>query len=208
MTHSQTQAIWWLNALNAADLVFWTEPQLWEYSSEAVLALCREHEVLPEVLADITVPPATSFVQMDMRCVRPLAVFHRSVDGGTEVIRQTRRATMADIEALGDTWQTDEGNFITDFAQWRGEDTLAVYPRMRTGRTVSLQVVGAVIPADVSGAAATTVDLPEALRPLVNLATVAAARAHEGPARMPEVAAQLQQAADLVAGVLGALWGN
>lgn len=207
MTHDQQSVMWALNASGAGDLGFWTEAELWHESYVAAIDLCRASPVLAEVLGDITLPPQTSTVSLSSRCVRPIAVFHKSTDGGTAILRQADRSTVPDLEARGNSWLTEEATFFRLFAQQTEDGTLYVFPRMPAGRTVAVQVVGAMAP-PVLASGSPVLDLPEAARPYLNLRTLAAARDREGPGRMPEVAAGVRQVADLVGATLGALWGG
>lgn len=205
MTHAQDQAMRALNATNALDLAFWAESDLWKHSHNAAVEFCTSQPAMAEVFADITVAPETSEIALDARCVTPLAVFHKSTDAGTAIIREASRTTLPNLEALGN-WQAKRDQFLKEFAEWKGAGTLIVHPAMPAGRTVAAQVIGSAIPA-VMSSGNPVINLPEALRPYLNLRTVAAARDHEGPARMPEVAAAFRELADMIGGALGATWG-
>lgn len=205
MTHSQQFVIWALNANDATELAFWTEAQLWQYSFVAAAEFCRRFPALAAVLPDVALPAQTSEVAIDG--VHVVAVFQRSTDDGLAIARHIDRATMPDLEALGDSWREEEANFVQSFAQFSGESAITVWPRLPAGRTAVLQVLAGTVPASLN-AGAPTIDLPEAFRPFLVLSTIAAARDHEGDARMPEVASPVRQMADLLAGTLGALWGE
>mgnify|MGYP007039181039 CR=1 FL=1 len=207
MTHDQQSVMWALNASGSGDLGFWTEAELWQESDIAAATLCRDSGMLAEVLSDITLGPQTSTVSLPVRCVRPLAVFHKSTDEGTLVIRQADPATVPDLEARGDSWRTEEATFFRQFAQQHDDNTLHVFPRMPAGRTVAVQVVGAVVPATLNSGSP-VLALPEAIRPYLNYRTLAAARDREGPGRMPEVSAAMGEMAELIGATLGALWGD
>jgi hypothetical protein len=201
------QPVYWaLNGTNATDIVFWTADHLWREVTSAANDLCRASSGLAEVNADITIAPATSTATLDARCQRVMSAFHKSTDGGSELIRHADHGTVSDLEALGN-WSAHEDNFIRVVAPSEGENGVTVYPRMPAGRTVALQVLGAMSPADIN-AGSPTIDLPEAARPYLTLRTIAAARDHDGPARMPEVSAKLQQVADMLGNRLRELWGE
>lgn len=205
MTHSQQFVIWALNANDASELAFWTESQLWQYTFVAAADFCRKFPALAAILPDVALPPQTSEVVIDAAHV--VAVFQRSTDDGLAIARHLDRATMPDLEALGDSWRAEEANFVQSFAQFPGEDAITVWPRLPAGRTAALQVLAGTIPSSLS-AGAPSIDLPEAFRPFLVLSTIAAARDHEGDARMPEVASGVRQVTDLLAGALGEIWGE
>jgi hypothetical protein len=185
-----------LNATAAADLLFWTETELYQWADEAVKRLARKAAVFVERTQD-TDAPANSAHNLDER---DLAVIECGWNGAA-----LSPATVRELEALDENWEeADAGTpakYATDFL---GLGQVRLYPPPSAAGVLDLITLQ--VPEEITSAAA-ELRAPEPVKEILRLRMLQEARGREGDGAMPEVAERLGKLADVLELVAVRIWG-
>ncbi len=184
-----------LNADALANLIWWTETELYEFAEEAARRLARSAAVFVET-EQIAVSGGTASYTLGARSI---ATVHVSL-GNTRL----RPASVRELEALDTGWEATTGT-PKRWTHALGIDSIRIYPEPTAGGT--LEVVHHQHPPEITSAAP-TVAAPAPLAGYFGQAILAAARAKEGDAAMPEVAAHARERLALYERVCQAYWGG
>ncbi|MGH2360056.1 MAG: hypothetical protein ACRDGM_05880 [bacterium] len=203
LTQVVTALIPALNSDSLANLVWWSETELYQWLDEGAQAICRATGLLAETDSSITVVPGTAIYNLPARHLSSIATFAQAAPNNIAL----RESSLAELEALSSTWPTDEGNFLERVAHQPGAEQATFYPLLFTGRPN--EVVEAICyryPSTISSGSP-TVNLPEPLRDYFFFRALGEARGKEGEARMQEVAKSMRHMADTMAKVAVEYWG-
>lgn len=184
-----------LPALNAAaltdsELIFWTTAELYEFADEAAKWLARTAGCF------VAAGTLTASGTVDLTAPHISSIF-AAVDGTT-----LREANVRELEALDSAWESAAG--AAQRYTLTGAQTLRIYPAPASG---SLEVIEHQIPADITSSAP-SLAASTAIAGFLALAILGAARAKEGDASMPEVAAHCADRKNLYGRVLTAIYGG
>jgi len=187
-----------LGAYKLADVVFWTEEELYEYADEGIQRLAKATGLFVERDASTTLVAGTALYNLP---TRHLSTIHVSLLGGANL----RGVSVRDLEALDATWEAATG-VVEKFAQdFRGTEQLRLYRNPSTGGT--LAVVFHQYPAEIAQATPTLTG-PVVLEDYLSWAMLSAARGKEGDAAMPEVAKHAEERIALFEQVFKSYWGQ
>lgn len=184
-----------LGASAAADLVFWTAQDLYDWLNEALKQLARRCGLFVERDTSISLVASTASYTLP---ARHLSTLHVAVDGSG-----LRPATVAEVEALDADWLNTEdtpARYLQDVA---GLASIRIYPT--PDDTGTLQLVMHRYPADLAGGG--TLPLPDMLSDLLVDIVIGEARGVEGDGAMPEVAEVCREEAKLYEAVCARYWG-
>ena len=190
-----------LGTYQAANLIHWDAEELYEYADQGVQALARATGLFVERDATTTIVNGTALYTLP---TRHLSTIHVSVVGQANL----RGASVADLEALSDTWLTDTAGiaaieaFTPDFD---GTEKIRLYKSPTAGGT--LAVVFHQYPTEIA-AGTPTLTAPTVLEDYVWWEMLRAARAKESDAAMPEVAEHAEQVVELYTEVIRSYWGE
>jgi hypothetical protein len=184
-----------LPALNAAsisdaDLTFWTATELYEWADEAGKWLARSCGAFVSantLAAGGSVDLSASFID----------TIFAAVDGTA-----LREASVRELEALDAGWDSATGT--AKRYTLTGVETMRLYPAPATG---TLEVIEHQLPADITSGNP-TLAAATALGGFLAISILGAARAKEGNASMPEVAAHCAERTILYGKVFSALYGG
>lgn len=193
--HVVTRLLPLLNADTAADLVWWTEAELYEWMGEAAQRLAQ-NGMFVERKENLTVLSGSAGVGLP--AVR-LAVIHVSLDGLT-----LRTATVQDLEALSSTWVTDAGNVERYSLEVSGLDTVRLYRIPETDGM--LAVIYQSWP--LVSSAISTHRAPTVVGDYYTYAVLCEARAKHGEAQALDIAAVARERAKLLSSVFAQYWGS
>lgn len=188
-----------LNARTASTLNWWTEAELYEWADEAAKRLARGFRVFVKRDASQSIALADPAYDTPARHV---STIHVSI--GT---RALEAASVHELEAADAAWLDTAGvtgRFLLDA---NGQSEIRVYPTPDATVTGALAVIYHQYPAAVT---ATDYDLtaPHAIREYFTWSILSEARAKQGDARMPDVAAHFAGRVALMEQVIEAYWGT
>jgi hypothetical protein len=182
-----------LNAASLADLVWWTEEELYEFAAEAARLLGSTGVLVDRRTFDVTGGNAGYSL-----ATQTLSTIHVSLDG-----RSLRGINVQELDARNSDWRsaTDDApsHFATDIA---GFQIVTLFP------VPNLDGEGAVLRhfyPDVNSASSITV-APGVCGDYVRYEMLAAARAKDSDAMMPDVAAHAKARADLYRSIFANYW--
>ncbi len=186
-----------LGASSAADLTFWDTNELYAWMDEAAKRLARECGAFVDRDASTAIAAGAASYATPARHVSTIQV---SID-----TRALRPATVQELEALDDGWPDTTGTperWLHDV----GLATVRLYPAPSTA-SGTLGVVCHRYPPEITASAA-QVAAPRVLEDYFVFSALAAARAKETKAQMPEVSAWFGQLAGLMEQAVTSLWGG
>lgn len=188
-----------LNASSAAELILWTEAELYGWMSEALGGISRRVQLFAEERTEGT-PPVQPTQVLDPL---DLAVMHCAWGS-----RSLRPITLAGLDALDDAWTsaTPDAALPPKFfaPDYQGVAQLRLYPPPAGAaplHTITLRT------ASVSSGAP-TIAAPEVLGDYLEAKTLQAARARQGDGGMPEVARDMGAFADMIEATMRAYYGG
>jgi hypothetical protein len=184
-----------LNAATAADLVFWTAAELYQFADDAVKEAARRSlifvSVAPLALAigagDTALPAGTVAVLAAAFANLPL-----------------RAATVAEIEALDDNWEQTTG----PPAKWledAGITVVRTYPAPSVAGTLSVVLQG--FPSAPISAGNTAIEAPAPFAGYLLQAMLGRARGKQSDAMMPEIADHCAQREGIYRQIFTQYWG-
>lgn len=183
-----------LGAVNAADLKFWTEAELYFDAGEAA------ENLMHAGLATVT-PLTTTTVSGQ-------AEYTFAPTGQVMLVTYAGRVlsptTPLEMDALWPTWRTDSGT-PTRWVGGETGNTIRLYPTPDAAST--LQVL-ANVRLGTPSAGSPTLALPEGLTPWATLSVLALARGREGRGAMPDVAVAAGALAAIFAQAVIAYYGE
>lgn len=189
-----------LNAAGAADAVFWTEEQMYEWFNEAGKRLAGSGGVF--VVRDTSLTSALATASYDL----PDA--HQGTLQADLAGNVLKPATVQELEALDSAWPTTAGVPDAFLEDAEGVKTITLYAQPNAGnagRTIGL--VMRANPDDVSVSDG-FLAAPPFLAEFFTFSILAEARAAETRAQMPEISAWLKaQAGMMVQAIQGYLGG-
>lgn len=178
------EVIPWLHSNNAANLVWWTEAQLYQWLDHMAHKLSREALLFVEANTNVTITAGTMVYAAPERHIATLYVAAGSTDGDGP--HGLNPANIEELEALSYTWPTDEGDRPERFVHDIGLDMITFHPGLLAGRPdYNVTMVIARHLEEIT-ASNFEVDAPEVLRPLFALHALAEAMGHDGEGRMIE----------------------
>ena len=183
-----------LNTATMADLVFWTEAELYQFADEAVQRAAREAIVFAFIANQLVSPGATS-----LRLPTGSSTALWASWSGTSM----REASVGELEALDDDWQNTTGmpkRWTVDL----GTGTLRLYPFPSANGVLTMILQGCP-PTVALGAATLPAVLP--FGGYLLQAILGAARGKISDAIMPEIATHAEQRAALYLDVFKRYWG-
>lgn len=175
-----------LNAASAADAVFWTETEMYEWFNEAARRLAGKCGAF--VVRDTSLVSSVGIPSYTLPANHSATI---QADLGGQVLRPRN---VQELEALDASWPTTDGPpeaFLLDDAQ--GVFVLTLYPApdvASSGLPIGLAMRA--IPPDVS-AAGGFLAASRALRGYFTFYMLGEARAKEGRAQMPEISQWFRQ---------------
>lgn len=189
-----------LNASGAADLVFWTEADLYEWADEAAKRLARVQGGFVDWDDSITVAEGVPTYNL---AAGHLSTIHVSLDG-----RTLRPATVQELEARDGTWVETESDTVTRWLQdGEGTERIRLWPTPGAAAGVDLLLIEHRLPETITAEAA-VVQAPLCLRDYWPFYVLGEARGKEGKAAMPEVAEWCGEMTQLYERVCREYWGG
>lgn len=190
-----------LHATSFANLVFWTEADLYNLADEAGQRLARACGGFVERDASTAIVPGTASYALP---ARHLSTIHVAL--GNTVLQPTNAY---EREARDPAWESDTDDNVTHFLQDAGEgvERIRVFPLPGAGASGNLAVVHHAYPATIS-TGQKTVAAPECLRDYFTFAVMASALGQESEGAMPEVAKWADGVVQLLHDVVRDYWGE
>lgn len=188
-----------LNARSAADSVFWTEAEMYQWIDEAVQRFARKHQAF--VLYDQTVVTAAGVKDYALPAGQ-LVTIQADVNGKT-----LRARNVQELEALDSGWPTATAAEPQAFVQdTQGVERMTIYPAPSVP-FASLNVGLAIskLPATISVSTA-ILAAPPILQEYFTFSALTAAREKESQGPMDEVSKWLRSVTDLIDQVAEGLW--
>lgn len=187
-----------LGVYQAANLVHWTETELYEWADEAAKRFATR--VGSFVVRDTSHTVADDTPQYALP-TRHVATLHVSL--GSASLAVTNRE---ELEALDYDWPQTEASDNPE--KWFVEDetNLRVYPEPTALSAGTLALITYQYPAEITSASA-TITAPKPLEDYLGWAMLAEARKKESDAAMPEVAAVFDQLTKLFENTAQTYWG-
>lgn len=188
-----------LNAAGAADLVEWSESDLYEWSDEFVKRLARTYGVFVER------DTATAIVLATAEYVTParfLSMIH--VSAGSKSLYPV---TVQELEALDADWPATQDVTESFLLDANGLAHVRVYPKPDATVTGALAQIFHRYPATLN-IASYTLAAPEVIRDLVLWHVLAEARRRQSDAQMMEVAEHFTARGALMERAIESYWGN
>jgi len=189
-----------LNAAGAGDLVFWTEPELYQRMAEALTRLARRDRIFWTVGETIAVEIPQAVYLLPNNAGIALAALDAA---------ELRPASVGELEARDSNWEQTvcvEGEIPTHWiGDYLGAGFIRLYPSpIATGE---LLILSAKLP-DEPTAETPQARIPAPVADYLALAALQEARDKEGDARMPEVAQVCASIAALYEQTFAAYWGT
>lgn len=181
-----------LNASTANDLIWWTDAELRQWAEEALKNLARECGLFTE-RNELPVFPGGAAYSLP---ARQISIIHLSLTG-----RPLRFATVRELEALNRQWQTAQGAVERYTRDVIGLGTITLY-RLPAEAAI-LALLYHETPASIEA-----VRCPKPVADYFTYAVLGEARAKQGDAAMPEVAAHARERAKLLEAVIRRYWGG
>jgi hypothetical protein len=184
-----------LGAAAAADLVFWTAQDLYDWLNEGLKQLARRRGLFIERDTSISVVASTASYTLP---ARHLSTLHVALDGA-----ELRPATVRAVEALDADWPNTEDTperYLQDVA---GLGSIRLYPTPDDSGT--LGIVFHRYPADVADS--DSIPAPDTISDYLADVVIAEARGTEGDGAMPEAAEFCRQEGKLYEAVFRGYWG-
>ena len=189
-----------LNASGTADLVFWTEAELYEWADEAAKRLARVQGGFVERDSSTTLVVGTHTYTLP---ARHLSTIHVSL--GT---RSLRPATVQELEAKDNAWvETAHATVSHWLGDAAGTESARLYPKPAAGAAGAVAVVFHRHPSAVEVGSA-VVKAPLCLRDYWAFHVLGEARGREGKAAMPEVSEWCREMTALYERVCREYWGG
>jgi len=188
-----------LNAGGAADLVFWTQAELYEYVDEAAERLARTCGVFVQRNTTIVTE-----VDLGAYSLPPTQIATIQADLAGLVLEPR---TVAELEAFDSSWPNTVGPPVSFVQNVQGLAGIVVYPACDSnngGKTLGLVLT--VFPPTISLTAA-TLNAPTCVREYFTFRALEAARGKQSKAEMPDVAAWMGKQAGMLEQVMTELWG-
>lgn len=187
-----------LNASSPADLVYWTESELYEWADEAAKRLAGLVGGFVERDTSIALVIGTAVYALP---ARHLSTIHAGLDG-----ESLRPSTVQEIEALDGTWPETAGDPARWIADSDGLGRIRVYPSPASSGA-ALEIVFHRFPATVEASAAVIL-APSCLREYFTFAVLGEARGKESKMAMPDVAGWARSMTGLYEEVCRQYWGE
>lgn len=189
-----------LNASGPADLVFWTQAELFEYMDEGAQRLARVVGCFVERDTSITTVVNTGGYALPSEHISTI-----QVDLGGLVLRPR---TVRELEALDASWPSTGGTSVAFLEDTQGLSQITLYPICDdTSAPQTLGIVLHFLPATIS-ASNGLLSAPTVVREYFTFRAIAAARGKQSKAAMPDVADWFGGLADYMEQAMGELWGN
>jgi hypothetical protein len=184
--HVNSSVIPWLHSPDAANLVWWTEAQFYQWIDHITRTLARDALLFVTAELGIVVSPGTNSYAVPTGHICTL--YALSLPPGPGAPYALSPVTVGELEALSSFWPADEGLRPLRFVHDVGLDQITFYPKTVTGGAVHniMLIYAKHLPEVV--AIAPTIPAPEVLRPIFLLHALAEAMGHEGEGRMVETA--------------------
>lgn len=189
-----------LNARSAADAVWWTEAELYDWIDEAAKRLARKLGVF--VRRDTSLSTVATQGAYTLPA-RHIATLQADVAGFVLKARNVH-----EIEALDASWPTASDAPKAYLQDTQGLVKLTLYPKpnvANAGRAIGLVIEE--YPATIS-ASAGTLAAPPVIEDYFAFYALAEARAKESNASMDEVADWFRQLVTMYEGAIAGLWGQ
>jgi hypothetical protein len=170
-----------LNAVSAADAVFWSEEEIYNWFNEAAKRLSRSGGAF--VVRDTTLTSALSTALYALPAAHQVTI---QCDLAGLVLRPR---TVQEIEALDAAWPNTSGPPIAFLLDVQGVKTLALYPQAdvaNAGKAIGLVMRTA--PDDVTAPGGFLLFVSPALSEFFTFYILREARSKETRAQMPEIA--------------------
>ena len=181
-----------LNAASTADLVYWTQDELYQWADEAVKRLARRAAVFVNYSAAMW---SAAEVPLIPNAIAPaLIAWNGSL---------LRVATVAELEALDDNWEAATGTpkrWTLDL----GLQQVRLYPAPDVAGMVQGVII--IAPADLS-ATQTALEAVAPISGFLAQSVLGQARGRVSDAEMPEVAAHCAQRAAMYLEIFARYWG-
>ncbi len=190
-----------LNSDTVANLTAATETQLYEWIDAAMNRLARTVGLF--VRRDATLTTAVSTVAAP---ARHLSTLHLARDDGTSDWRPLRPASVAELEALDDSYPTATAASPTHHSEDQQGGSLIRLYKIPSG-SVNLALIYHETRAEITKAAP-TVDAPEVIRDAFFYGALAEARRGESDEAMPEIAEYCGERVNLYEQAFRAYWGD
>ncbi len=188
-----------LNAVTAADLIHWSETELYEWLDEAAKRLARGIGCFVERDASITIVTSTAVYSVP---ARHLSTIHAAIAG-----RALSPNNVQEVEALDSAWVETEGvtdSFLNDNL---GTDAVRVYPAPDATVTGALSLVFHRYVATINSSNH-QLTAPACLGEYFSWWALSEARRKQSEAHMPEVADHFAKRVAWLEKVIEAYWGT
>lgn len=188
-----------LNATSAADLIHWTETELYEWLDEASKRLARVIGCFVERDASIAIVLSTPTYSLP---ARHLSTIHASIEGVA-----LNPNNVQEVEALDAAWVETEGATSSFLNDNLGAASIRLYPSPDATVTGSLAVIfHRYVAAINSGNYLLTA--PAGIAEYFSWSALAEARRKQSDAAMPEVAEHFGKRIEWLESVLQGYYGN
>lgn len=187
----------YLNAAAEADAIWFTEAELYRHADDAARRLAAETQILTERDATTSTVAGTASYAYPSSHVRTT---HMSA-GGFSMIP----ATVQEVEALDDAWQTTQAP-PERYLHNLGTEQFTLFPVPDAVETVA--IVGSMAPVSTLSSGSPTVNCHDCMREWFLLEILAAARGREGHGAMPDMVPVARQMAGVMLQAVQAYYGN
>ena len=186
-----------LNAASAADLVWWSDSELYQWADEAAQRLARRFGVFVERDASGSIVEGTASYGVPLRHVSTIHVSIAGVALGPSSVEEieARDANWVDTSAASDSWLWEAG---TDYTR--------IYPTPDDTVTGSLARIFHRYPATIDSSNY-LISIPAAIRDYISWFILAEAHKKESEGRKPEVGAHFENRLGLMEKVIESYWG-
>jgi len=187
-------ALW---AYSAAQLVYWSEDELYEYANDALKSLAVTSGMFAERDDSISVLILTGQYDLPKRNLFTVHVAFDSIP--------LRRTGIQSLEALHDDWPLTLGTPEKYMLNYSGVNTIRIYPIPTEAG--SLHIVQRVYPPEVSPASS-TVSAPRVVEDYLWWQMLRRAHIKESDGAMPEVAAFALEPIQWMEAMFSHYWGG
>lgn len=189
-----------LNAGSVAELVFWSEGELYQFADDGAKRLARLQGGFVERDNSTAIVVGTPSYALP---ARHLSTIHVSVDD-----LALRESNVQEVEALDDDWLDTASPTLERWLQdLAGLDSIRLYPTPDTGASGQLAEIFHRYPVEVT-VIASTVTAPRCLQGYWWFHVVAEARGRESKAAMPDVAQWARGMTALYEATCREYWGG
>ncbi len=188
-----------LNAAAAADLIHWTETELYQWLDEAAKRLARNIGVFVERDASITIVTGTAVYNLP---ARHLSTIHMSISGAS-----LYPSNVQELEALDSAWVETSGATSSFLNDNLGTASTRLYPNPDSDVSGSLGVIFHRYVSEINSSNH-SLTAPACLAEYFSWFALSEARRKQSEASMPEVADHFAKRVAWLEKVIEAYWGT